>query len=704
MNRRHIATKSPVIAIMMILLVANIGHTQQITDSLDVRSLDPVILTATRTQRQLSSLPVAADIITHEEINSINSVRLTDILSEQTGLITIPDFGGVEGVQIQGMDSQYTLVLLDGVPLVGRSAGTLDIGRITTGNIQQIEIIKGASSSLYGSDALGGVINIITQTNELGFYANVGHQLGSFNRQNTTSNFNYKKDQVGVDVFFNRFSSDGFDLVPEDQFQTVNPFVNYTATARFSYEFSDRVTASIYGRIYDENQENSSLLAFDEVLTGENSLDEFNLNFNANWQINDQWHSELEFHSTRYTLGSFLNYFNGDAFSSNEFVQNLTRPEIRTVFSPNEKNTMIGGFGYAQESVQRDDFISNPRFNSQYFYFQYDAFPLEGLNIIAGFRFDSHSEYNSQFSPKFALRYQLTRDLAIKGSVGYGFKAPDFRQLYLNFTNSHVGYVVIGRQGVENKLRELALQNELTIDSVNRLAQIIGQFNSPLKAESSIAYNVGLTFSPSKSLNMSANYFRNNISNLIETLPMARLRNGQNVFSYINLNEVYTEGLEYNFKWMILKNLDLKGGYQLLYSKDEEIEKEFKDGKVFARESPSSPVIRLKEDDYYGLFNRSRHMANLKLFYEVPSWGFDTNIRATYRSKYALFDTNNNTHLDVYDHFADSYFIVDFALNKLFFDNYLLGFGIDNLLDFTDPPNASNIAGRIFYANVHINL
>ena len=687
----------------MTFLVVDFGHTQQIADSLNVQNLEQVVLTATRTQRQLSSLPVAADIVTGEEINKINSVRLTGILSEQTGLITTPDFDGSEGVQLQGMDSQYTLILLDGVPLIGRSAGTLDIRRITTGNIRQIEIIKGASSSLYGSDALVGVINIITQSNELGFHANVGHQYASFNNQNTTSNINYKKGKVGVDVFFNRLSSDGFDLIPEDPFQTANPFVNHTATTRFTYEFSEKLKTSIYGRVYNENQENS-FLSGDETLTGENNLEEFNLNFNIYWNIADKWHSELELYSTRYTLGTFLNYPNGTTFSSSDFDQKLTRPEIRTIFSPNEKNTLIGGIGFAQETVERDHFLSNPKFNSQYLYFQYDTYPFEGLNVIAGFRFDSHDVYHSQFSPKVALRYQLTRDFAVKGSVGYGFKAPDFRQLFLNFTYGDVGYLVVGQKGVENRLKELAVQNQLTSDSVNRLTQIIEQFGSPLKAESSVAYNAGFTYSPSKVLNISANYFRNNISNLIETLPIARLKNGQSVFSYLNLSEVYTEGLEYNFKWTIIENLDLKGGYQLLFAADKEVRNEFEKGRVFARENPNSPVIKLDKDDYYGLFNRSRHMANLKLFYEIPSWDFDTNIRATYRSKYALFDTNSNSHLDVYDNFADDYFILDFALNKMFFDKYMVGLGVDNILDFTDPLNASSIAGRIFYAGVHINL
>ena len=125
-------------------------------------SLKEVLITATRTERQLSSLPIPAQIITKESITKSGALRLSDILSEQTGLITVPDFGGGEGIQMQGLDAQYVLILIDGVPLVGRSAGTLDLNRISVGNIKQIEVVKGASSSLYGSDALGGVINIIT--------------------------------------------------------------------------------------------------------------------------------------------------------------------------------------------------------------------------------------------------------------------------------------------------------------------------------------------------------------------------------------------------------------------------------------------------------------------------------------------------------------------------------------------------------------
>ena len=151
-----------VFLLTLIFLTQEIFAQKSSTDTIEVEELDQVIVSGTRSQRQLSSLPLPAQLISKKQIRQINSVRLSDLLTEQTGLVTIPDFNG-EGIQMQGMDSQYSLILIDGVPLVGRSAGTLDLSRVAVGNVQQIEIVKGASSSLYGNDALGGVINIITE-------------------------------------------------------------------------------------------------------------------------------------------------------------------------------------------------------------------------------------------------------------------------------------------------------------------------------------------------------------------------------------------------------------------------------------------------------------------------------------------------------------------------------------------------------------
>jgi outer membrane receptor for ferrienterochelin and colicins len=129
-------------------------------------------------------LPLPVTLISKKKILQSGTVRLNEILNEQTGIITIADESGFEGVQIQGIASDYILILIDGVPLVGRSAGNFDLSRLTVGNIKQIEVVKGPSSSLYGSEALGGVINIITEkptSEELN--GHVSYRIGRFTQQ-----------------------------------------------------------------------------------------------------------------------------------------------------------------------------------------------------------------------------------------------------------------------------------------------------------------------------------------------------------------------------------------------------------------------------------------------------------------------------------------------------------------------------------------
>ena len=123
--------------------------------------------------------------------------------------------------------------------------------------------------------------------------------------------------------------------------------------------------------------------------------------------------------------------------------------------------SLTTGIGLQYDQLDRTFFDETVRFNSQYIYAQYDTTPLDKLNVIAGLRYDNHSEYSDQLSPKIALRYEATDAIAIKGSVGYGFKAPDFRQLYFDFTNAAVGYTVLGYNVALSKLQELQDQDQI---------------------------------------------------------------------------------------------------------------------------------------------------------------------------------------------------------------------------------------------------
>ncbi|TGV01750.1 TonB-dependent receptor plug domain-containing protein [Flavivirga rizhaonensis] len=664
-------------------------------DSTKTEYLDDVIITATRTIRQLSSLPLPAQIVSKEDIKQSNSIRLNDILNEQTGLITIPDFGGGEGIQLQGLDSQYTLILIDGVPLVGRSAGTLNLSRITVGNIKQIEIVKGASSSLYGSEALGGVINIITENIKKGFSGNVNYRLGSFGSHDLSSTIHYKKQKLGISAFFNRYSSDGYDLIDGDDLNTVDPFSNYTFNSKITYDFSEATNLFISSKYYNQNQD---YVASTE-LKGESDINEWNTHLKLSHVYDKKWRSYFEFYATRYIAKDYLDNEDGTQFSNSHYNQLLIRPEIRATYNPNDKEAFIGGAGFNHETLNRTYFSLKPIFNSPYLYLQYDSTPIEKLNIILGARFDNHNKYKSQFSPKAAIRYGLNDKLAIKGAIGYGFKAPDFRQLYFDFTNTTVGYTVLGYNAVTTAIPAL--------ESQGQLANIIvpaSDFEDALNPENSISINIGIDYSLSPKLKFGLNFFRNSINDLIDLRVIANKTNGQNVFSYYNVNKVYTKGLEFNSTWNPTDQFKISGGYQLLFAKDTDAEEAFENGSVFAREHPSAPSFQLKKNDYFGLYNRSRHMANLKVFYKIPNWNLDTNIRGTYRSKYGLLDTNGNTYLDTYDEFVNGYSIIDFAVNKTFYKNYGLSFGIDNLFGFTDTQNISNIAGRIIYGKLNIKF
>ena len=136
-----------------------LGQVKLINDTLYSNG-DSVVVTATRSERKLGNITVPVTIVNAKMIQQNGSLRLTNILSEQAGLTLTSGFGA--GVQLQGLNPDYTIILINGEPLVGRTAGVLDLNRIALGNIKKIEIVKGPSSSLYGSEAMAGVINIIT--------------------------------------------------------------------------------------------------------------------------------------------------------------------------------------------------------------------------------------------------------------------------------------------------------------------------------------------------------------------------------------------------------------------------------------------------------------------------------------------------------------------------------------------------------------
>ena len=665
------------------------SNTERSNDSILSQQLEEVIVTATRTERQLSSLPLPVTLVGKKQIIKSGTVRLNEILNEQTGIITVADESGFQGVQIQGIASDYILILIDGVPLVGRSAGNFDLSRLTVGNIKQIEVVKGPASSLYGSEALGGVINIITEkpkTEDLN--GNASYRIGSFMQQDINLDLKqgFKKFRYGF--FANRFSSNGYDLNEETEGQTVNPFTNYTLNGRVYYDFNDKLSLFTSGRFYDQNQDAGFTL---DSIQYEGDTKE--REWNAHARLDHKWTPNLtmayELYYTNYVATELLaDPISTDVLSDSDFNQQLFRPEVRGSYSFStaddnntgfKNGTLTAGLGLQVDELDRTYFDETVNFTSEYVYAQYDFNPIEKLNVIVGARFDNHSEYNNQFSPKLALRYQLNDNLAIKGSVGYGFKAPDFRQLYFDFTNSAVGYTVLGYNVALDKLQELVAQDQILSVLVTE-----EDLSKPLEAESSIGYNLGCNLKHGRG-NTEVNFFRNDFKNLIDTRIIARKTNGQNVFSYMNFDEIYTTGFEINSAYKLTNNLNISAGYQLLYAFDKQKKQDVADNRVFVRDATNGQSVALSQSDYFGLVNRSRHNANFKVYYDIPSASTNVNMRVLYRSKYAQYDTNGNGLIDSYDSsFIDGFVTVNAAVSKTFYQDFTLQVGANNLLDYTD--------------------
>ncbi|WP_035657637.1 TonB-dependent receptor plug domain-containing protein [Flavobacterium seoulense] len=667
----------------------------QMKDSIAVdEKLAEVVVTGTRTQRKLSTLPLPMTVITSEAILKTGVTRLNEILNEQTGVILIPDESGFEGIQMQGLDAAYTMILIDGVPLVGRTSGVLDLSRVSVGNIDRIEIVKGASSALYGSEAMGGVINVITKRPKNdGVDGSLSYRYGTFNTNDINGNVLWKKKKLAANLFANFYSTDGFDLDKSTWVQNIEKFHNTTIQPKIYYDFSENLKLTVSNRFFYQMIDNKAVID-SERHTGDATENEWNSQAKLDHKWNSKIYSEYELYATNYRNDSFLKNENNVLFEKAFYNQWLLRPEIRTTFSIN-KDKLTAGLGINHETLDRTYFSENVTFNSQYVFVQYDYNPSEKLNILAGFRYDNHSAYASQLSPKLAANYKITDDFSLKASVGYGYKAPDFRQLYFDFMNPQVGYTVLGYNIAEDRLNELEAQGQIALrtSGVN--------FSVPLKAESAINFNFG-TFYKKNKFKLDINAFYNSISNLIDTRVVALKSNGQNVFSYTNISEIFTYGLEYNSTYTFNKKIAVSLGYQYLIAKDKSVVDDF-DNHKFVR-PPGSGTIEISKSDYFGLFNRSKHTVNIKLAYSFPEIKTDINLRVFYRSKYGIFDSNGNSVLDKYDRFVDGYAQANLSISKYITDKLMLQGGANNLLDYTNPGQINNLAGRQFFARIQYNF
>lgn len=675
--------------------------------------LEEITITSTRTALKLGNVAVPIKIISQRDISKTGSLKLQDILNEQTGITLVNStlatslngypnpFG--QGIQMLGLDPSYTAILIDGEPLVGRNAGILKLGRMATGNIKQIEIVKGPSSSLYGSEAMAGVINIITdypvsENASLQLHSSANSSFGQ------TLSYSNKINKTGIQLFGNRYSTRGYDLDPAIYGKTIDPYRDYHLNCKLTHDFSKYTQLLLSIRNFDSKQDNNYQIIWQtQPATVVGYTKEIDRSIFGQFSILLSKKNKIYFRTfyDRYLNSSFVNIDKtAIQFDETSFNQSILKPEIQ--FESNQKKSRcIVGAGNYFEYIDASRYAGSQRLQTQYLFTQNEWYLFEKkITLISGARLDKRTDYKINLNPRIALAYKPNQKWKITASSGWGFKAPDFRHMYLNFYNAQIGYSLIGANVLGNELQRLQQQGELEPG-----ADISAYINNgQLLPEKSFGSHVGTKYTD-EHLTAEVSIYRNDINNLIDVylLPFKKT-NSRNIYSYHNINRIFTQGIEGDIKYILSSKLSFNIGYQYLVAKDKDIIEQINRGTLYKRDPYTFYSSIVSKKDYFGLNNRSRNTFNSKITWENKKQRMLFFIRGVYRGKYGYNDINGNNICDDEREMVKGFWLINVAASKALGNKTNIQLGIENLLDYTNPVQMPNIAGRLFFININYSF
>ena len=669
-----------------------------VQDTLQMQG-DSVVVTANRSERKLSNVTVPVQIINAKQLQQTGSLRLTDILKEQPGLSMTSGFGA--GVQLQGLNPDYTIILINGEPLVGRTAGVLDLNRIALGNIKKIEIVKGPSSSLYGSEAMAGVINIITDASTA-IPLQTSLRYGTYHTIDAGVNNAIASKSLFYQGFYNYFTTDGYSIRPNSTSRVTTPIERFTVNQHLKLNLTANTNLNFGIRYTNEKIKNDiSVNNGGATITSsgnENNSDQ-NFTLSLNHKFSNSLKTSFRSYLTQYNAKQDLVTLSGDPYYD-LLNHRFQRIENQTDWVAHKKLNVLLGAGTVLEGVKSTRYDSEKirKTNTiQYGFTQLEWTQIDKFIIIGGIRFDKNETYASAFSPKLSALYKVNAKHKIKLSIGQGFKAPDFRQIYLDFTNAAAGgYSVFGTAQAQSVINQLTNKGQIGVlyDSYYQLKS--------LKPEYSTGVHLSWDYEPNPNSYFSFQVFRNDINNLIQVQQVGAYITGAQIFSYLNIGRAFTQGIELEVKQKIATHLVINGGYQYLETGDKDQIEQIKSGKVYTRDL-NGYSKNLNLSDYVGLPNNSKHRTQIKINYNNNN-GFFANLRCIYRSSWAVTNTNGNEVFDKGDEFAKGYISLHSSIGKEYKNGLSIQVGCDNISNYIDAANLPNLPGRTFFGTIKYQL
>ena len=449
-------------------------------------SLQEVVVTGTGTQHLLKNAPVQTEVITHRMLKDYGGRSLEDILAGLTASFSFSEDDMGSQMQLNGLGNDYILVLIDGKRIHGDVGGQNDLSLIDPQNIEKIEIVKGASSALYGSDAIAGVINVITKKRNEGLLVENSTRGGSYGDLRQHNGLGFAIGKFKSYTNFQLQHSDGWQntatedpkqtefLIEDSRNMTVNRHTNWQVSERLTYEpmknlefYAEGSTywkriyrpcgkyAAVDVKTYDMAYRNQSLAAggiWKLKKTDQVTLD-------VNWDRHAYYYNYTD---TTLTDGydphgnftPYYPYFPGDEELQSD--QRRIMAHLKGIFTLPYDNRLSAGvewrYDYLEAPMRVDGGVARDNTEAVYVQdeFRYAFSPKVAMNMTGGLRLNNNGQYGLNLSPKISGMLSLGDNIRLRATWSQGFKTPTPKELYYRYVKYMNGtYLYLGNEGLK---------------------------------------------------------------------------------------------------------------------------------------------------------------------------------------------------------------------------------------------------------------
>lgn len=496
------------------------SDTTKITKSYN---LDEIVVTASRIPKALKDVPVVTRVIGHEVIKRNSGQTLISLLEKEVPGIEFTQTEGVtNNITFQGMGANYILILVDGERIAGEtSRSNPDFNRINLENIERIEIVKGSMSTLYGSGAIAGVINIITKSSNKPFtataginYSSEGESKYSISAGGVSGKFGVEGNLVKRDK--NRYFIDDYTTGVPVAFE-VEGYDNFSSDIKFSFKES-KFKSSLKGSYYTHERFNAGNLPTHD------SYNDANIVFKSQYNLNQKNYFELSYNYDNYKKYDLNTSLNEREMNYLNEINNL-RLNYFTLGIKNHSITT--GFEFFGERLLTYQFMSGKTesANSLSAYLQDDYKINDKMGVQWGVRSEGHSEFGINLTPKISAMYKTGKFTFRTGYAG-GFRSPSLKELFTKWSHMNI-FNLVG--------------------------------NKDLKPETSNNYSLSAEFNSNK-LNLSANLYHNRIKDKISTV----WNNTMDTVFYKNIDKAEVTGADFNAKAEVTNSIIVRGYYSFV--------------------------------------------------------------------------------------------------------------------------------------------